>query len=431
MASVCLKQMLPASRVLGLNYITAKRANSGTAWFGNVKMGPPDAILGITEAYKKDTNPKKVNVGVGAYRDDDGKPFVLPSVAEAEQRIVKKKLDKEYLPITGLAAFNSKAIELALGSDSSALKEKRNVTTQAISGTGALRVGAALIAHQYGGPKTVYVPNPTWGNHLPIFQHNNIKVERYRYYDNKTICLDFEGMKEDISKMPEGSIILLHACAHNPTGIDPTAEQWQELSKIIGQKNLFPFFDMAYQGFATGNVDGDAFAVRHFVKEGHNILLAQSFAKNMGLYGERIGAFSAICQNKDEADRVTSQVKILVRAMYSNPPLHGARLAAEILNDDVLRANWIKDVQKMSSRIQGVRQQLKDGLKTAGSTKNWNHITQQIGMFCYSGLTPEQVDRLAKDFSIYMTRDGRISMAGVTSKNVKYMADAIHQVTAN
>lgn len=222
---------------------------------------------------------------------------------------------------------------------------------------------------------------------------------------------------------------MLHACAHNPTGVDPTKEQWLELSKLIKQKDLYPFFDMAYQGFASGDVDHDAQAIHIFESEGHQYCLSQSFAKNMGLYGERAGTFTVVGATKEETERVTSQIKILIRALYSNPPIHGARIVAEILNDEPLRAEWLKDVKVMADRIIGVRDKLKSNLIKNGSKKSWDHITNQIGMFCYTGMKPEQVERLAKEFSIYLTKDGRISMAGVTSKNVEYLAKAMHEVS--
>lgn len=392
-------------------------------------MGPPDAILGITEAFKRDTNPKKVNLGVGAYRDDNGKPFILPSVREAEKRIFEKKMDHEYAPISGLADFTKHAARLALGDDSEAIKGNCNATIQTISGTGALRMGTAYLNSFHSGNKAVYMPTPTWGNHVPVCTHAGLKVEKYRYYDPKTCGLDFNGMAEDICKMPEKSIILLHACAHNPTGVDPTGEQWCELSSIIKERNLLVFFDMAYQGFASGDVDHDAQAIRIFEKEGHKFILAQSFAKNMGLYGERAGTFTVNCSSKEEADRVMSQLKILVRAMYSNPPLYGARIVAEILGDEKLKQMWLCDVKLMADRIISVRKQLKDNLVKKGSKKSWNHITDQIGMFCYTGMTTENVERITKEFNIYLTKDGRISMAGVTSKNVDYLAEAMHAVT--
>ncbi|XP_011200779.2 aspartate aminotransferase, mitochondrial [Bactrocera dorsalis] len=427
MANISGKTLLSANRAIGaaLNANTARTQS----WFAGVQMGPPDAILGVTEAFKRDTNPKKINLGVGAYRDDNGKPWVLPSVRTAEERIVAKKLDKEYATIIGIPDFYNKAIELALGKDSERLKGKHNATTQSISGTGALRIGAAFLSKFWQGNREVYVPTPTWGNHVPIFEHSGLPIKKYRYYDPKTCGLDVQGVFEDISKIPEKSIVLLHACAHNPTGVDLSLEQWKELSQLIKKKNLFPFFDMAYQGFASGDVDRDAQAVRIFEKDGHLYCLAQSFAKNMGLYGERAGAYSVITASKEEADRVTSQIKILIRALYSNPPINGARLAAEILNDQELRAIWLKDVKTMADRIINIRAQLKGNLVKLGSSRSWDHITNQIGMFCYSGMTAENVERLSKEFSIYLTKDGRISMAGVTSKNVDYLAHAMHEVT--
>ncbi|XP_055837145.1 aspartate aminotransferase, mitochondrial [Episyrphus balteatus] len=430
MANICVKlnsSIAPASRILGNAVSITSQRNS--SWWSDVKMGPPDAILGVTEAFKRDQNPKKINVGVGAYRDDNGKPFVLPSVRTAEERILAKHADHEYAPIVGVPQFWASAIELALGADSQRLKAKHNATVQAISGTGALRIGAAFLSKFWKGNREVYLPAPTWGNHIPIFEHCGLKVNKYRYYDPKTCGLDFKGCLEDIMKIPENSIILLHACAHNPTGVDATPEQWLELCNVIKKKKLYPYLDMAYQGFASGDVDKDATAVRLFEKEGLDFCLAQSFAKNMGLYGQRAGAFSMICSSAEEADRVLSQIKILIRPMYSNPPLHGARIAAEILNDPELKAVWLKDVKGMADRIIDVRAKLKNNLIKLGSSRPWDHITNQIGMFCYSGLTPEQSERLTKDFSVYLTKDGRISMAGVTSKNVEYLAHGMHEVT--
>lgn len=410
----------------GLPNLLASRSSS---WWSNVQMGPPDAILGVTEAFKKDTNPKKINLGVGAYRDDNGKPYVLPSVHKAEEIMAKKGLDKEYAPISGPADFCKNSIELALGSDSEEVKAGSNATVQAISGTGALRVGCAFLSSFFPGPKDIYLPSPSWGNHTPIGKHAGLNVKSYKYYDPKTCGLDFQGALDDISKIPERSAILLHACAHNPTGVDPTPEQWQELSALIKKKNLFPFFDMAYQGFASGSVDRDAFAVRLFVKEGHQIALAQSYAKNMGLYGERAGAFSLVTSGKEEADRTMSQLKILIRPMYSNPPIHGARIVSTILSTPELRAEWLRDVKQMADRIISVRSSLRSNLENLGSKRNWQHITDQIGMFCFTGMNADQSTRLSKDFSIYLTKDGRISMAGVTSKNVDYLAHGIHEVT--
>ncbi|KAI4465504.1 aspartate aminotransferase [Holotrichia oblita] len=363
-----------------------------SSFWSHVEMGPPDAILGITEAYKRDTDPKKVNLGVGAYRDDNGKPYVLSCVRKADQRLIEKQFDKEYLPISGTAEFCERSIKLALGDNSQVVASGSNATVQGISGTG-------------------------------------LDVKSYKFYDPKTCGFDFAGAMDDIAKIPERSIILLHACAHNPTGVDPNPQQWAEMSALIKKKNLFPYMDMAYQGFASGDIDKDAAAVRMFINDGHEIALAQSFAKNMGLYGERAGAFTIVTKSKDEAAKVLSQIKILIRPMYSNPPLHGARIVNEILGDKELRAEWLKEVKGMADRIISVRTKLRDNLKKEGSSRNWQHITDQIGMFCFTGMNPQHVERLTKEFHIYLTKDGRISMAGVTSKNVEYLAHAMHQVT--
>uniref|UniRef100_A0A8C4S234 Aspartate aminotransferase n=1 Tax=Erpetoichthys calabaricus TaxID=27687 RepID=A0A8C4S234_ERPCA len=400
-----------------------------SSWWSHVEMGPPDPILGVTEAFKRDSNPKKMNLGVGAYRDDNGKPYVLSCVRKAEAQIAAKKLDKEYLPIAGLAEFNKASVELALGPTNEVIKSGRFTTVQTISGTGSLRVGANFLARFYQASRDVYLPKPSWGNHTPIFRDAGMQLSGYRYYDPKTCGFDFAGAVEDLSKIPEKSIILFHACAHNPTGVDPKPEQWKELASVVKQRNLFPFFDMAYQGFASGDIDRDAWAVRYFIEQGLNVVLSQSYAKNMGLYGERVGAFTVVCGDADEAKRVESQLKILIRPMYSNPPLNGARIAATIMNTPELRQEWLQEVKGMANRIIGMREQLVSNLKKEGSSHNWQHIIDQIGMFCFTGLKPEQVERLTKESSIYMTKDGRISVAGVSSSNVAYLAHGIHQVT--
>ena len=259
---------------------TKQSVRAASAW-SSVPQGPPDAILGITEAFKKDSNPKKINLGVGAYRDDKGKPYVLPSVREAEQKVVKQNLDKEYAGITGVPDFTKAAALLAYGPNSAAVNENRVVITQSISGTGALRIGGAFLQRHYPGAKEIYIPTPSWANHKAVFADCGLEVKQYRYYNKDTIGLDFDGMVADIKAMPKGSIVLLHACAHNPTGVDPTEEQWKQISDAVKDGNHYPFFDMAYQGFASGDTNKDAFALRYFIEQGHQPCLAQSFAKNM------------------------------------------------------------------------------------------------------------------------------------------------------
>ncbi|KAJ2894050.1 Cysteine transaminase [Zalerion maritima] len=401
-------------------------ASRAASTWANVPQGPPDAILGITEAFKADSFEKKINLGVGAYRDDAGKPYVLPSVLTAEDKIISSRLNKEYAGITGVPEFTTAAAKLAYGADSPVLE--RVAITQSISGTGALRIGGAFLARFFPGVKNIYLPTPSWANHAAVFKDCGLTVEKYRYYNKDTIGLDFEGMVADIKVAPKGSIFLFHACAHNPTGIDPTPEQWKEISAATKEAGHFAFFDMAYQGFASGDTIKDAFALRHFVSEGHSICLSQSFAKNMGLYGERVGAFSILCADPAEKKRVDSQIKILVRPMYSNPPVHGARIASTIMNTPELNSQWLGEVKAMADRIITMRSLLKDNLEKLGSSHDWGHITSQIGMFAYTGLAPEQMDALAKEHSVYATRDGRISVAGITTANVSRLAEAIHKV---
>jgi aspartate aminotransferase len=295
--------------------------------------------------------------------------------------------------------FTKAAALLAYGPDSSAIKEDRVAITQSISGTGALRIGGAFLERFYPGAKTIYIPNPSWANHAAVFKDSGLKVEKYRYYNKDTIGLDFDGLIADIKAFPKGSIVLLHACAHNPTGVDPTPDQWKAISKAMKEGGHYSFFDMAYQGFASGNTDQDAFALRHFIAEGHNPCLAQSFAKNMGLYGERVGAFSIVTASAEEKKRVDSQIKILVRPLYSNPPIHGARIAAEVLNNSALNKQWLGEVKDMADRIITMRALLKENLEKLGSKRDWSHITSQIGMFAFTGLDAGQMDKLAKEVS--------------------------------
>ncbi|KAL1922646.1 uncharacterized protein VTP21DRAFT_10185 [Calcarisporiella thermophila] len=417
------------SRSLVSRGVSVGTRASVSTW-ANVPQGPPDPILGITEAFNRDTDPRKMNLGVGAYRDDNGKPYVLSCVRKAEQKILEQKLNKEYLGILGLADFTRSAGVLAYGEKSPVIAEKRLAITQSISGTGALRIGGAFLARFYPHAKKIYLPTPSWGNHTPVFRDSGLEVAQYRYFERSTSGLDLEGMLADIKNAPKHSVFLLHACAHNPTGVDPTPEQWDQISSAIKERDHFVFFDMAYQGFASGNADKDAYALRKFISDGHPLCLSQSFAKNMGLYGERVGAFSIPCATPEEREAVESQLKILIRPMYSNPPVNGARIAATVLNDEALRSEWLGEVRGMAARIISMREKLRNHLEQdLRSSRPWKHITDQIGMFCYTGLTPEQTDALRQDHHVYMTRDGRISIAGISSGNVEYLAEAIHAVT--
>jgi aspartate aminotransferase len=295
---------------------------------------------------------------------------------------------------------------------------------QSLSGTGSLRVGSCFMArHLKGVP--ILLPNPTWGNHLNIFGDEGVEIIRYRYFDPKTVGLDWAGMMEDIAAAPDGSVVLLHGCAHNPTGVDPTPEQWGEVADLCVKKNMLPFFDVAYQGFATGDLDIDAFAPRMFASRGIEMLVAQSYSKNLGLYGERVGALVGVCSNKEAATKLLSQLKRQARALYSNPPMHGAQIAAEVVNDPALFAEWKLEMAAMAGRIKKVRGELQKDLETKMPEKDWSFITRQIGMFSFTGLKPNQVDNMTNKHHIYMTKDGRISLAGLNSAKVPYLADAM------
>ncbi|KAG2591822.1 hypothetical protein PVAP13_5NG507000 [Panicum virgatum] len=336
--------------------------------FAGIAQAPEDPILGVTVAFNKDPSPVKVNLGVGAYRTEEGKPLVLNVVRCAEQMLINDPSRyKEYLPITGLAEFNKLSAKLIFGADSPAIQENRVVTVQCLSGTGSLRVGGEFLAKHYH-EHTIYIPTPTWGNHPKIFTLAGLTARTYRYYDPATRGLDFNGLVEDLSSAPLGSIVLLHACAHNPTGVDPTVDQWEKIRQLMRSKSLLPFFDSAYQGFASGSLDKDAQPVRMFVADGGELLMAQSYAKNMGLYGERVGALSIVCGSADVAVRVESQLKLVIRPMYSSPPLHGPSVVATILRDSEMFNEWTVELKAMADRIISMRQQLFDALKSRGGS---------------------------------------------------------------
>lgn len=429
------RRLLACSRASAVSAAARSPASSGRAvaaarfssHWAQYEMGPPDPIVGLNEAFAHDDFENKVNVGVGAYRGDDGRPFVLPVVRKAEKMMEGHHLDHEYLPIAGDPIFVKLATEFVYGENSAPIAEGRLAAVQTLSGTGGLRVFGEFL--KKGGHEHIYVPNPTWGNHIPIMTNAGLEVRKYSYYNVDTSGLDFEKMMADIKDMPAGSCILLHACAHNPTGMDPTLEQWAEISKAVKDYKLVPFFDCAYQGFASGNAPKDAAAIRMFVEDGHSIALVQSFSKNFGLYGQRVGALSVVCADPEEAKKVTSQLKITIRPMYSNPPKHGAHIVRTILGSEALTGEFIDQCKGMADRINDMRASLRTNLEQAGSTRNWEHITKQIGMFAFSGMNKDQVMAIREKHHIYCTLDGRISMAGVTSGNVAYMADAIHDVT--
>ncbi|GLC63912.1 aspartate transaminase aat1 [Pleodorina starrii] len=407
---------------------------SSDSMWEQVQQAPPDPIIGVTDGWRADPDPRKLNLGVGAYRTEEGKPYVLKAVREAEQQILADPaMNKEYLPISGNAEFNRLARTLALGPNSPAIREARVATVQALSGTGSLRVGAEFLSTHLPAsfPRIVYLPNPTWGNHKSIFGKAGFQVREYRYFDAATRGLDFGGMTADLTAAPPGSVVLLHACAHNPTGVDPSREQWRQLLELTRRTRLVPFFDSAYQGFASGDLDADAAAVRLFAEAGLELVLAQSFAKNMGLYGERAGALSVVTKSREVATRVESQLKLVIRPMYSNPPMHGAAIAARVMGDPKLNAMWQEELRGMAKRIKAMRQVLYDQLRARNIPGDWSFVLKQIGMFSFTGLSRSQCETLVKKWHIHLTLDGRISMAGLSADTAPYLAEAIADVVAN
>lgn len=355
---------------------------------------------------------------------------MLTPVRIAERRIAERNHDNEYLPVIGSKPFCDHAVRLAYGSDVDVSAVAR---MQTLSGTGALRMAGEFMARflegKGGERPIVLLPKPSWANHAPIFRDSGCRVGGYRYYDERSHGLDLEGCLRDLEEAEDGAVVLLHACAHNPTGVDFGMEDWARVSEVVREKGMLPLFDMAYQGFTSGDLDVDAGGLRRFVSDGHRVVLAQSFSKNFGLYAQRVGCLSMMGESVKEREAVESQLKILARPMYSNPPVQGVRIVEEVLGDEELERMWREEMKGMAERIEGMRKSLKERLESNGSRLDWGHIERQNGMFCYSGLTEEQVQRLKDEFSVYLTKNGRISMAGVTTGNVEYLAHAIHQVT--
>ncbi|XP_022754574.1 aspartate aminotransferase, cytoplasmic-like isoform X2 [Durio zibethinus] len=341
--------------------------------------------------------------------------------------IEQRFADKDYLPITGMAEFNKLSAELIFGFGSPAIKENRVTTVQCVSGCGSLRVGAELLA-KHDGHHVVYLPEPTYGNHPNLLSAAGLSLKTYRYYDPKTHGLDFQGLLEDLGTASTGAIVLFQASGHNPTGVDPTRQQWEQIRQLVRLRGLLPFFDCAYQGLVSGSLDADAQSIRMFVCDSGECLVAQSYSKTMGLYGERIGSLSIVCKTADVARRVESHLKLVIRPFYSNPPIHGAAIVTAILKDRDLYNEWTTELKAMSDRLAKVRQQLYSALCSRGTPGDWSHIIRQVGMYTFTGLTEEQIDFLTKEYHIYMSSDGRINIGGLSSKAVPYLADAIHNV---
>ncbi|KAI0463220.1 Aspartate aminotransferase, cytoplasmic [Komagataella kurtzmanii] len=404
----------------------------------NIPQLPPDPLFGLKARYTADSRSDKVDLGIGAYRDNDGKPWVLPAVSRAETLLKEDPLyNHEYLPISGFAEFTSAAAKVILGDDSPALKENRVVSIQSLSGTGALHVVGAFVKKFYKVNSTdkepvIYLSDPTWANHVQIFDTLGLQIAKYPYWNDATKSLDLAGFLDAIKSAPKHSVFLLHACAHNPTGLDPTQDEWKQILDALAQYQHLPLFDSAYQGFASGSLDKDNWAVRTAIAhEGKfPIIICQSFAKNCGMYGERVGAVHLVLPEKDEklSKAVSSQLQKIIRSEISNPPAYGAKVVGKILNSPDLRKQWEADLITMSTRIHKMRVALRDELVRLGTPGNWDHIVNQQGMFSFTGLKKEQVAKLESDHGIYLVGSGRASIAGLNENNVKRVAAAIDQV---
>ena len=394
--------------------------------FSAVEMAPRDPILGLNEQFNADTNPAKVNLGVGVYFDDNGKLPLLQCVQAAEKTMMEKPTARGYLPIDGIVAYDAAVKGLVFGAESDVVKSGRVATVQGIGGTGSLKIGADFLKKVSPGAK-VLISDPSWENHRALFSSAGFEVATYRYYDAAKRGVDFDGMLADLNAAAPGTIVLLHACCHNPTGYDISPAQWDQVIAACNAKQLTPFLDMAYQGFGYGIAE-DGAVIGKFVASGLNFFVSTSFSKSFSLYGERVGALSVVASSKEECDRVLSQLKIVIRTNYSNPPIHGGAVVAAVLNNPELRALWEKELGEMRVRIKAMRQKLVDGLKAAGVKQDMSFITTQIGMFSYSGLSKDQMVRLRSEFGVYGTDTGRMCVAALNSKNIDYVCQAIAKV---
>jgi len=394
--------------------------------FTAVEMAPRDPILGLNEQFNADTNPAKVNLGVGVYYDDNGKLPLLECVQIAEKQMMETPKPRGYLPIEGIAAYDAAVKGLVFGMDSEPVTSGRVATVQCIGGTGGLKVGADFLK-RLNPNATVLISDPSWENHRAIFNNAGFPVETYPYYDAATRGINFDGMLAALNAAPAGTVVVLHACCHNPTGYDITSAQWDEVVAAVKAKNLVAFLDMAYQGFGYG-LSEDGAVIGKFVAAGLDFFVSTSFSKSFSLYGERVGGLSVLCESKEEAARVLSQLKIVIRTNYSNPPTHGGAVVAAVLGNPELRALWEKELGEMRVRIKAMRQKLVDGLKAAGVQEDMSFITTQIGMFSYSGLTKDQMVRLRNEFGVYGTDTGRMCVAALNSKNIDYVCASIAKV---
>lgn len=397
-----------------------------TSVFDVVEMAPDDPILGLNEAFKTDPRKEKVNLSIGVYCTEEGKVPLLKVVEQTEKKLAEAGAPHTYLPISGIPEFTSGVQKLIFGPDSEVVKTKRAATVQSLGGTGALKVGADFLATVLKNPEAV-VSAPTWQNHVAIFESAGFKVGSYPYYDKKTGEIDFPAMLECLKGLKKDTVVILHACCHNPTGVDLTQEQWAQVVDVCRDKGLIPFLDIAYQGFGEG-LNEDAGSIRQFADSGIPFFVSNSFSKSFSLYGERIGALTVVCKSEEEAKRVNSKLKSVIRANYSNPPAHGAKIVSAVLNDPELLQQWHEDLKGMRERIKEMRHLLAEALKKEGAKVDFSFIEDQNGMFSFSRLTPEQVQRLKDEFGVYAVKSGRICVASLNKANVDYTAKAIKEV---
>jgi aromatic-amino-acid transaminase len=395
--------------------------------FAAVELAPRDPILGLNEQFNTDPNPSKVNLGVGVYFDENGKLPLLKCVAAAEKQLVEAGKPRGYLPIDGIAAYDAEVQSLVFGANSEVVSSKRAATVQALGGTGGLKIGADFLKRLKPGAK-VLISDPSWENHRALFTHAGFTVESHPYYDAQARGVNFTGMLATLNAALEGTIVVLHACCHNPSGYDLIPQQWDQVVAAVKARGLVPFLDMAYQGFGEGIAE-DGAAVAKFVAAGLDVLISTSFSKSFSLYGERVGALTVVCKNAEEAARVLSQLKIIIRTNYSNPPTHGAQIVATVLTTPALRAQWEDELAAMRGRIKQMRRALVEQLGAAGVKGDLSFITRQQGMFSYSGLTAAQMQRLRSEFGIYGVDSGRICVAALNHKNLPAVAQAIAAVS--
>lgn len=394
-----------------------------TSIFASIELAPRDPILGITEAFNADANPRKVNLGVGVYYDEAGKLPVLECVRRAEQQLAANPAPRGYLPIDGIPGYVRAVQTLVLGADSAALRAERVVGAQALGGTGALKIAADFLQRFHAGAD-VWISTPSWENHRALFEGAGFKVQQYPYYDPATREIDFAGLVKSLEGLPRGAIVVLHACCHNPTGVDLKSEQWSRVIEIVQARGLVPILDMAYQGFAEG-LDADGAVVRRFAEQCAPVFIASSFSKSFSLYGERAGALNIVTSSKDEAARVLSQLKRIIRTNYSNPPTHGGKIVATVLADAELRSLWEKELGQMRERIKQMRAALVEKVQQYSPGQDMSFVLRQRGMFSYSGLSKDAVERLRKEYAIYAVDSGRICVAALNAGNVEYVAKAV------